>query len=233
MRNKPFFVVSRYKEDISWLDEYDNDYIVYNKGPSDIARSNVVAMDNYGGNQFDICHFIYHNYESLPDTIAFVQADPFDHCRKDAFDEIISNNRFAGLEYYEDVKESRYHKKCYDIDYGYMEVNNSWYIKAHNKTLKKRGIESITKYTSFDQLMVELFENYRPIKRIRFSPGSQYVVEKSRCRFYDKSFWKYLMDIFPRENINGGTEAHIVERALWLIFSGFYKQNNMTQGKEK
>lgn len=224
MKDECYFVVSRYNEDVSWLSDYNNGYVIYNKGEDNIFTGEILKRDNFGGNQFDICHYIYSNYDSLPDTIAFVQGDPFDHCRRDVFDEIILKNRFSGIEYYEHLKESRYHKKCSDIDYGYMEVNNSWYIKAHNKELRRLGRKSTTKYSTFDEFMSEIFEDYRPIKRIRFSPGSQYLVEKERCRFYDRSFWKYLMSVFPRENINGGTEAHIVERALWLIFSGFYEQ---------
>jgi len=227
MNNKCFFVVSRYNEDISWLDEYDNDYLIYNKGSDDINGYNHINVSNVGANQYDICRYIYDNYHNLPQTIAFIQGDPFDHCNKEVFDSLIDKNWFSSLESYEHVKENRVHKKCKFIDYGYMEKNNSWYIKAHNKHLKKNGFTRFCAYYSFDEFMNSLFVDYRSINLIRFAPGSQYLVNKERCLQYKRSFWWHLMNIFPKdEGINGGTEAHIVERALWLIFNGFFKPHD-------
>jgi hypothetical protein len=224
VKKKCFFVVSRYNEDVSWLKNYTNKHIIYNKGNDDLKEYNSIRVDNIGANQYDICSYIYDNYDNLPDTIAFVQGNPYDHCVKEKFDKIISNNWFAPLESYEHLKESNAHKKCEFIDWGYMEINNSWYISAHNQHIAKKGFKVRCPYNSFDDFMTSFFYDYKHIHWLRFAPGAQYLVEKERCLQYSRTFWSNLMHIFPHDKlINGGTEAHIIERALWLIFSGFFR----------
>ena len=216
--------MSRYQEDVSWLSNYANDSFIYNKGVDDLKGYNSKQVENIGGNQYDICRYIYDNYSDLPKTIAFVQGNPYDHCAKEKFDKIITENWFSALESYEQLKENSAHKKCTSIDFGYMEINNSWYIRAHNQHLLKMGFKVNCPYNSFDDFMNTFFDGYMHIDWLRFSPGSQYLVEKERCLRYPRSFWGNLMSIFPSDkSINGGTQAHIIERALWLIFCGFYR----------
>ena len=227
MNNKCLIVVSRYKEDMSWLSDYENESLIYNKGIDDLKELNSIQVDNFGGNQYDICRYIYDNYHNLPNTIAFVQGNPYDHCAKEKFSKLINDNWFTALESYENLKVNSIHKKCKDIDFGYMEVNNSWYIRAHNNHLSKMGFEANCPYNNFDDFMKTFFEDYTHIDWLRFSPGSQYLVERDRCLRYPRSFWGNLMNVFPlNTSINGGTEAHIVERALWFIFCGFFKPKN-------
>ena len=227
MNNKCLMLVSRYKEDVSWLSDYENESLIYNKGIDDLKGLNSIQVDNFGGNQYDICRYIYDHYDDLPKTIAFVQGNPYDHCIKEKFNKLINDNWFAPLESYENLRVNSIHKKCTTIDFGYMELNNSWYIRAHNNHLSKMGFEATCPYNSFDDFMNTFFEDYTHIDWLRFSPGSQYLVERDRCLRYPRSFWGNLMDVFPLNiSINGGTEAHIVERSLWLIFCGFFKPKN-------
>jgi len=224
MKNKCLIVVSRYKEDVSWLRAYPNKSFIFNKGPDDLKGYDSAQVENIGANQYDICRYIYDNYDNLPDTMAFVQGNPYDHCNKEKFDVIIKNNWFSGLESYEHLKEDKSHKKCNYIDWGYMEINNSWYIAAHNRHLAGKGLKGTCRYNNFDDFMNSFFCDYKHVEWLRFSPGAQYLVEKERCLRYPRSFWGEIMGVFPQDtNVNGGTEAHIVERALWLIFNGFFR----------
>lgn len=225
--NKCFFIVSRYNEDVSWLKNYSNKHLIYNKGDDDLDGYNFIEVQNIGGNQHDICHYIHTNYDNLPATMAFVQGDPYDHCAKEKFDKLIKQNWFAPLEAYEHLKENRCHKKCKIVDWGYMEKNNSWFISAHNTHIAEKGFNARCPYKSFDDFMVSFFHNYKHIEWLRFAPGAQYLVEKERCLQYPKSFWKSLIDLFPQDElINGGTEAHIIERSLWFIFNGVFKSRD-------
>ncbi|MDD5208135.1 MAG: DUF3431 domain-containing protein [Elusimicrobiales bacterium] len=223
-KEKALLVVSRYKEDLSWLSGYKNKVFVYNKGPLEVKGYDFENVPNMGGNQYDICHYIYDNYDRLPPTIAFVQGDPFDHCNKEKLDRLLEKNWFAGLESYEHLKENDCHRKCSFVDWGYMEINNSWYIKSHNQTMRKKGFEPKCPFHAFDDFMETFFEDYKHVDWIRFSPGAQYLVERERCLAYPRKFWRGLMDIFSEDGrINGGTEAHVVERAMWMIFNGFFR----------
>ena len=67
----------------------------------------------------------------------------------------------------------------------------------------------------------------RGIDNIEFPPGSQIIVERERCTYYSKEFWSNLMNIIPKEiGINGGAEAHIIERSIQIIFENKYKEKN-------
>ena len=210
---KPFFVLSRYKEDPSWIKEYTENYIIYNKGPQDLPDFKTKVMPNIGGNQYDIAHFIYENYENLPDLMAFLQAFPWDHCNREKFDKIIYNEFFTSLESYEHLENT--HAHIIDSDGGYMEINNSWYIPAHNSTYNLT-----CKYKSYHEFMLRLFKDYDAPTYIRFAPGSQYLITKKDALRYSKKFWKFLMDELPK---NGMTEAHIIERSLYYVFTKKYR----------
>jgi len=207
MNIKAKIIISRYKEDFSWIKEYTENYVVYNKGEPILGDSRILNVENIGGNQRDIFKFIVDNYENLPELMAFVQAYPFDHCNKEKFDKIIGNECFTALESYENLQHNGASRN--DVDGGYMEINNSWYIPAHNATHNQT-----CKYSSFDQFMNQIFENYQHLEWIRFTPGSQYIIEKRQVLFYPKFFWKFLMDNLITKS---PTEGHIIERALWNI----------------
>ena len=205
------FIVSRYNEDFSWVKEYTNNYIVYNKG-TEILEENIFNTENIGGNQRDIVHYIYTNYDNLPDTMVFLQGYPFDHCKKEVFDILIKNNTFTPLEYYGMIPS---HGENRDTNGGFLEINSSWYIQAVNTHNNQT-----CRYSSFDEFMRKYFENYIPLTWVRFPPGSQFIIPKENAVQYPKKFWKAIMEELGSKS---PTEGHIIERALWHIFNGTYK----------
>lgn len=208
MKTNTFLVISRFKENnLEWIKDYTDNYIIYNKGDDSLVGYKEIFKTNIGGNQRDIFEFIFDNYDNLPDSVAFLQAFPFDHCKKETLDKLILNENFTSLEDYSHVKVEGIHKK--DVDGGYMELNNSWYIHACNSTFNQN-----CRYSSFDDFMNQVFSNYQHIEWIRFAPGSQYIIEKKQMLFYPKSFWKFLTDNLVNKS---PTEGHIIERALWNI----------------
>lgn len=200
------FIVSRYNEDFSWIKEYTNQYIVYNKGVP-IEDPHVINTENIGNNQRDIFKFVYENYTELPDVLVFIQANPFDHCPKEAFEGLIKDDYFTAIESYGPPVNGWERR---DGLGGYMELNNNWYIQAKNQEFN-----TTCKYNSFNEFMDHYFTNYIHSDWIRFTPGSQYIITKEIVLHYPKSFWKELLDELPRNNM---TEGHIIERALWNIF---------------
>ena len=213
-REKPkaFFIISRFREDPSWIREYTDDYIIYNKGELLDEALNVKIMPNTGGNQYDIAHFIHENYDNLPQLMAFVQGEPWDHCNREKFDKIIYNESFTALESYEHVDTSPGSAMRLDENGGYMEINNSWFIPAHNSTHNQTCT-----YSSLDHFMNTIFVGYSRPQYVRFAPGSQYIIEKKQALRYSKRFWRHLMSVLPKNNM---TEAHIVERSLIMILNG-------------
>lgn len=208
MKKKLFVIISRYQEDIKWINNYDFDYIIYNKGEK-LDNYNQKQISNFGGNQYDIASFIWENYDKLPSIIAFVQGNPYDHCVPGRFNELIKNDCFTPLFGDTNYPNGEYH-----------ENNDNWYINGEFNSHKP-----LSKFSNFDEYMGYLFEDYSHLDKIIFPPGSQFIVEKERCLFYSKKFWKKLMDVFCQEiGMNGGREAHIVERSMQLIFENKYKE---------
>ena len=205
-----FLIVSRFNENVEWISKVTEDYLIYNKGNSLPGMKEKLAP-NFGGNQYDIFSYIFDNYDSLPPLMAFVQGNPFDHCLEDRFYSLIKNNSFTSL--------------FGDINYPdgrYSESNDNWYIHPTKMT---KNVGCI--FGSFDEYMNSIFSDYSGIDNIEFPPGSQIIVERERCTYYSKEFWYNLMNIIPKEiGINGGAEAHIIERSIQIIFENKYKEKN-------
>lgn len=204
-------IISRYNENVDWIKEYDFDYVVYNKGSELGISINHVNKDNVGENQKDIFSYIVENYNILPNSIGFIQAYPFDHCKKETFDLLIKNNTLTRLEDYKHLIP------CANVDSQgyYFERNDNWYIAAHNNHMNQT-----CQFNSFDSYMQSLFVDYSHLDIIPFSPGSQIIVEKERILNYPIKFWKHLDSILNRRSM---TEGHIIERSLYLIFLNIYK----------
>lgn len=204
---KKTMIISRFGEDISWIREYNIDYIIYNKG-GELIGYNTIDIENIGNNQRDIFKFIYENYNDLPDVMIFVQGNPFDHCNREKFNELIKNDKFTALESFDDIDQTGWNRLG-EIDGGFMEVNNSWYVSSHNSAYNQS-----CKWSSLDDFMYNTFSNYTSTQFIRFTPGSQYIITKDIALHYKRDFWLYLMNILYKNNM---TEGHIIERSLWMI----------------
>ena len=207
------FVVSRYKEDYIWISEYTSDYLIYNKGEPIEDDAHIINTENIGGNQRDICKFIADNYDNLPNITIFCQSFPYDHCRKDVFNKLIQNTEFTSLEYYGNTPANNWETRYADGEFG--EINNSWYIGAHNASNNQT-----CRYSGFDEFMNTYFEDYHHVDFVRFAPGSQYLIPKENVLQYPRKFWEALMNEL---NSKTPTEGHLLERAFWHIFTGSYK----------
>lgn len=204
------FLINHYEKDFRWVRDYTNNYLVFCKNPhsnfADLPR--VQHVKNVGVNIYDMMAYFAWNYENLPDLIVLLQDNPFDHCRKEKFDKLIKRNVFTPIEEYYLEPANSYEKRDYDS--GFLEINNGWFIESHNKTY---GLTC--RYRSVDEFMNKYFSNYQHVDWIRFAPGGMYIVEKNQVLHYPRRFWQLLMNEFDAPNM---TEAHIVERCLWMIF---------------
>lgn len=116
------------------------------------------------------------------------------------------------LSFYEHTK---FYLKKYPTSYcnkkdGYLEINNNWYTKYHQPKF----------FQSFNNLMSFYFENYTPLRYIRFSPGCNYLIPSELIYKYPKDFYLKLRSLVDYAPVVG--EAHLLERALYLIFKGKY-----------
>ena len=212
MESKATFVISRYNEDISWIKDYEVDYVIYNKGEDLPEEYNVKKVPNIGNNQRDIFQYIYENYNKLPDVMAFVQGDPFYHCKKEVFDKLIVKKELTALETCDLAGRGKWKR---NEGGEFIEINDSWYIPVQDKDYNNE-----CKYKSHEEFIGKYFDGYEKEEWLRFAPGSQYVVPKANVLKYPKSFWKGLMDELPKNHM---TEGHIIERTMTTILEGTLK----------
>ena len=70
-------IISRFNEDLSWLDHYKENFniTIYNKGTklSNISFGNIISLPNVGRESHTWVHHIFNNYENLDDKNIFLQ----------------------------------------------------------------------------------------------------------------------------------------------------------------
>jgi len=213
MKPEAFFVVSNWNNDLSWITDYTQDYLIYDKSGKLPEHDKVIRLKNVGFNIYDIFDFIINNYDSLPKVIAFLQGYPFDHCCRETFNKLIYNTEFTTLEDYSHVAESHAHKK--DINGGYMEINTSWYLQLPAPYVHKM-------FGSYNQFLDYMFINPEFPQWIRFAPGAQYVIPKANILKYSKQFYAKLRNFVGYDS--HPMEAHLIERAMYTIFSNKYEE---------
>jgi hypothetical protein len=171
-----------------------------------------------GHNLYDIFNFITNAYNELPDTVAFVEGNPFDHINLNAFNKLIYNKTFTPLEDYSHVPESYAHKKSEDGQY--LERNDtSWFLHLPEPYQHKA-------YDTYDQFMDSMFSDYQHLDWIRFSPGGQYIVPKENILKYSRNFYRELADLVGYAQYT--CEAQLLERCLYYIFSNTYTERILT-----
>lgn len=71
-------VVYRYKEDTAWLENLEENVIIYNKGPKLHTKHKVVNLPNIGMVLASQLFHCIENYNNLADKTLFIQANPWD-----------------------------------------------------------------------------------------------------------------------------------------------------------
>ncbi len=252
LRNKKVMLISHFNENLQWAQKYPFKKVVFSKGKkitkltAKKLNAQIIKSMNFGGNQYDLVRYICENYNKLPDFIITLQGNPFDHCSQKKLDKIINNNQYTSIESYFTKelpceKERPIINKIKDsftkvnIDGEYGEINNSWFIKSVNRGVYEKLGFLTCRIEKTDDFLNSIFSDYRRLNVLKFSPGSQYIIEKNQILKYSLNFWNKLKQFIPKAPINGGVEAHILERSLNTIFSGVYNERKIIKltGNEK
>lgn len=221
MANRLDVVVCRYKEDLAWVEDLDNNprIYVYNRGDhlnQSYKNADIIDSENVGANQYVILEHISKRYDQLANMTLFLQGAPYDHCNKAKFSKLINSK---GLQYVDSYREDHRIKlrdrlfAYYDKDGHYTEANTDGILKVLRK-----GKD--LKIASFDHLMRLYFVDYRHLFYHRFSPGSQYIVPRSNIHQYPQSFYSSLLYFLRGHALP--VEGHLIERCLGYIFENRY-----------
>ena len=201
-------MVSNYNADISWILEYTDNYIIYDRSTTDewikpFEQKKVIKVPNIGWDIYDKFTYIIDNYDNLPKTMILTKGNIFKYITREEFDKICNNTAFTPI-------FTKYHRTylptCFYGDDGmYNEINNSWYLrtfptkyfKSYNQFIKPLGLE-IPKY-------------------LKFAPGSNYIVTKQDIHKHPKSFYEKLRQCIDYGSTPG--EAQIIERFLYTLWT--------------
>ncbi len=209
---KNFVVVSNYNNDIGWVPERTDNYLIYDRGEHDVLPytvdpKKVVKPPNVGYNIYDYLTFIIDHYERLPDRTIFTKGNVFPrHVTKAFFDGISNNDAFTPIE------DPRMHNPkmpsaFFSSDGGFNEINNSWYLNHH----------PVKYFSNYNDFLKFCFKDPVIPDYVRFPPGANYIVPKENILKYPRIFYENLKIFVSHTPLPG--EAHIIERALYTIWT--------------
>ncbi|MBX4197918.1 DUF3431 domain-containing protein [Candidatus Parcubacteria bacterium] len=216
--HKNFLVVSHYNNDIRWIPDLTDTYVIYDQSekseyPKTIDISKVIRSKHTGHNISDYLTFIIDNYDALPETTIFGKGNMFPrHVRREYFERVMNNEYFTSLE---DIKmhNPQWPKGFFSADGGFCEINNSLYLKAPGHPLKY--------FDSYNDFLEFCFRHPILPRYTRFAPGAMYIVPKAHILKFPKVFYENLRVIVSYVFFPG--EAYIVERALHTIWASSFE----------
>lgn len=194
------FIVSRYNQDIEWVKEYTDDYVIYDRSPEPIK--NAIRVPNIGSDIRDKFTYIIENYDDLPEIALFSKANIFKYITKPELDKVKDTKVFTPLL---TAFHRTYMPICfYSEDGMYNEINNSWYLfnsptkwyRNYNDYAKDFGLP-ITEY-------------------LKFAPGSNYILTKDNILKHPKRFYEDIREMISWSRYPG--ECQMVERSLYDIW---------------
>lgn len=190
------YVISRYNHDYSWITEYTDDFVLYDRSETPAPYS--IRMPNIGSDLLDKLTFIIDNYHNLPDVAVYTKCNLFKYITKEEFDKMKNNTTFTPI-------LTQFHKVyepvCRYVDGMYEEMNNYFYLNSHPAQHKDE--------------IVELFKmNERAYNK--FAPGSNYILPKENILKHSKEFYQKLRSFLEWDVYPG--DAQLIERNLYYLW---------------
>lgn len=194
------YIISRYNHDLSWLKEYSDDFVIYDRSETPLPGS--IVVPNIGSDIYDKFTYIIDNYDNLPDVAVYTKANIFKYISKEEFDLIKDNKTFTPI-------LTQHHKEkegvCFYQDGIYYEIGNFWYLGAHPPKSMETAYELARLLGIYD------------MEYIPFAPGAGYILTKEDIRKHSKEFYVKLRSYLDWDRYPG--EAQIMERGLYTLWS--------------
>lgn len=197
------YIISRYNHDISWIRDYTDDFVLYDR--SDVPEQNAIVVPNVGSDIYDKLTFIIDNYNSLPDVAVYTKANIFKYITKEEWDKICNNTTFTPIL---TMNHRTYGDErgvvCFYKDGIYWERNMDWFLNAH---------PTKNNFTIPEQLK-DLLGTWN-MRFVPFAPGSNYILPKENILKHPKELYQKLRSYLDWAVYPG--EAMIIERGLYTL----------------
>jgi len=190
------YIVSRYNHDDSWLKEYSDDIVMYDR--SEMPLKKAIVVPNIGTDIYDKFTYIIDNYDNLPDVAVYAKANLFKYITKEEFDLVKNNKTFTPL-------LTQHHKTylpvCWYENGIYCERNDYFYLIPHP-----------AKYA------IQIKEIFKMDEREynTFAPGSSYILTKQDILRHPKSLYIKLRSFLDWTVYPG--DAQLLERNLLYLW---------------
>lgn len=197
------FIISRYNNDVSWVQEYAQSVIIYDRSENPIPGS--IIVPNLGSDIADKLHFIITNYNNLPPAAVYTKGNLIEkYITKEEFNKVKDNSFFTPLltMNHKTYKDDKGKDVCYYDNGIYWEINNMWYLNEHPVKHDPKEIQALM---GIDKL------EYVP-----FAPGSNYILTAQDIHKHPVDFYVKLYN-YLNWCVYGG-ECQIIERGLYTIF---------------
>lgn len=220
------FVVARYNEDISWIDEINNgDFLIYNKGEDFDTKYSYTRVPNVGREAETFLKAIVLNYDTLSiyDNVVFLQGNPIEHCF-DLIDYINSKpDEFKDIWYPLSHNCPRFHYHRNQMFFYFPTI----YSKILNAPTLSNNIkfdEDIIEDKYYKDLIELLFlcEINHSIVDYNWATGAQYSVPTSMILNKPHSWWckvYFLFELYEKYKDGENKFPYVIERGWPAIWS--------------
>jgi hypothetical protein len=215
MNNKIEFVISRYNEDLNWINENffsNNDIpiIVYNKGINDNINIKkeykIINLENVGRESHTYLYHIINNYDNLADNTIFLPGSS---------DMTIKNHRARII-----LKETMKHNKTIILGQRYYDIKNAFYdylLDDYTSSHQNNLINSSKLEKSEIRPFGKWYEHYFGDKKTQYITWSGILsISKENILFHPKEYYENL--IKQLESSSNPEVGHYFERAWAIIF---------------
>lgn len=196
------YVLVSYNNDPSWVKQYTDDWIIFDRSEKPFDFPNTIHTKNVGNVDYDKLCWIVDNYDNLPEVFLISKTNLFKFITKEEFEKVKDNKTFTPLL---TKNHKTYLPICkYDENKMYQELNNSWYVSAFK-----------CQYETYNDWAEELGLP-TPIY-LTFAPGGSYIVTAQDIHKWPKEFYIKLRNMLSYTRLPA--EAHFMERTYYQLWS--------------
>lgn len=198
------WIISRYNHKISYLKDYTDDVVLYDR--SEIPLPNAIVVENKGTDIYDKFTYIIDNYDKLPEVAVYTKANLFDYIRPKEFEKIKDNTIFTPI-----------FTNNYPVDGDRSLYRDGMYTEGGMIFKEENGVmswgEHKFKYNPYE--IMELM-GVKPHTPMQFAPGSNYILPKENILKHPKELYEKLRSyldyaVYP-------PEAWVIERGLYTLW---------------
>jgi len=208
-------VIARYNEDISWVSKLKIPYLIVNKGdPIDDRNTVCIPNDINGREAHTYIWYILQNYENLPDSVIFLQGDPFEHHEKiiefldPSVIEKMPSFQPLTIEYSKRIPPQSVRdvtRRTFEgFEYNIMHFNER-FVDVYPKYYDDEGLDVVisymTDYLGFDSVRKRLHEFFEvPYKEECVTPyffSAMFKIDKELIHKYSKDYYDRIFRLLP------------------------------------